>query len=71
MTEDLLSTGDAARLTGVDAWRIRRLFEAGDIDEVSRLGSHRAIPSERLPEIKAALAKRGWLPQHAEEAVEA
>ena len=57
-----LSTGDMAELLGTQTWRIRRLFEAGDIPDPPRIGLARAIPRESIPAIVDALRARGWLP---------
>ena len=56
-----LSTGDIAELLSVDAWKVRRLFEDGDLPDPPRIGLARAIPREQIPAIMDALRARGWL----------
>jgi hypothetical protein len=56
-----LSTGDVAELLGVAPWRVRRLFEDGDLPDPPRIGLARAIPRESIPAIIDALRARGWL----------
>lgn len=56
-----LSTGDVAELLGVEPWRVRRLFEDGDLADPPRIGLARAIPRESIPMIVDALRARGWL----------
>ncbi len=57
-----LSTRQAAKVLGVEAWRIVRLFEERDLPEPEiRIGRNRLIAREDLPAIARALARRGWL----------
>ena len=56
------TTREMADLLGTDTWRIRRLYESGDLPEPLRFAGKRAIPREAIPEIVDALRKRGWLP---------
>ena len=58
-----LSTGDVSELLGVDTWRVRRLYEDGDLPDPPRIGLARAIPRESIPFIVDALRARGWLPK--------
>ena len=57
-----LTTRELADLFGIKTWRIRRLFEAGDLPEPSRFAGRRAIPTKWIPRIVDALRERGWLP---------
>lgn len=61
-----LSTGDVAELTGVETWKIRRLFEDGNLPDPPRIGQARAIPRESIPSIIDALRSRGWLSESME-----
>jgi predicted site-specific integrase-resolvase len=63
------STREVAELLTVDTWRVRRLFEDGDLPEPSRFAGKRAIPREAIPQILDALRARGWLKQPEEAAV--
>jgi len=58
----VFSTTDIAGLLGCKQWQVRRLFENGTIDNVPRIGQHRAIPASLLPAIIDGLRERGWLP---------
>lgn len=62
----ILTTREVAELLETHEWRVRRLFEAGDLPEPGKFGGRRAIPSSRLPEIVDALRARHWLPTPAE-----
>lgn len=44
-------------------WQIRRLFEDGNLPEVSKFGGKRVIDEELLPAIVAGLRARRWLPE--------
>ena len=44
-------------------WKVRRLYEHGDLPEPPRFGGKRAISSEDIPAIVEALRARGWLSQ--------
>ena len=50
-------------LGGVQAWRITRLFQLKVVPDVPRAAGRRIIPRKMIPQIRAALAKRGWLPE--------
>lgn len=57
------STREVAELLGTETWRVRRLFEAGDLPDPPRIGLARAIPREQIPAIVEALRARGWWPE--------
>ncbi len=57
------TTRELADLLGTEEWRVRRLFEAGDLREPPRFAGKRAIPSELVPAVVDALRARGWLAQ--------
>ncbi len=58
---DFLSTSDVARLfQPLEEWRVRRLFEAGDLPEPPRMGGRRIIERSQLPLIIEALSRRNW-----------
>lgn len=63
MIASILSTRQVADMLGVKTWQVRRLFEAGDLNEVDRFAGKRAIPSSMLPEIIDALRLHGWIAQ--------
>ena len=56
-----LSTRDVARIFGTDDWRIRRLYEDGDLAEPQRVAGSRVVKRSDLPAINHALAARKWL----------
>jgi len=57
-----LSLGELADMLSVQAWRISRLFEQGEIPEPPRVGRNRMIPKTAIPDIVDALRRHGWLP---------
>lgn len=57
----LETTTEVAARFRIQSWRVRRLFEDGTLSEPERIGGRRLIPSALLPQIEAALRKRGWL----------
>lgn len=60
---DFLTTAEVARHYAVDAWRVRRVFERGDVPEPPRFMGRRLVPRSSLPAIRRALVARGWLPR--------
>jgi hypothetical protein len=56
------TTAELAKLLGTQTWRVRRLFEAGDLPEPPRLARARVIPGDMLPAVIDALRARDWLP---------
>jgi hypothetical protein len=62
MTRGFYSTREVAELVGTDEWRVRRLFESGELTEPQRFAGKRAIPSALVPQIVDALRARRWLP---------
>jgi excisionase family DNA binding protein len=62
---DLLTTGEAAELLGTQEWRIRRLFESGDLPEPQKFGGKRVIPRSMIPKIIDAMRLRGWIESEA------
>jgi hypothetical protein len=63
---NIFSTREVAELLGTDTWRVRRLFEDGNLPEPPRFCGKRAIPRETLPAILDQLRNRGWVAQPAE-----
>lgn len=61
MRKSLFTTREIADLIGSDAWRVRRVFESGDLPEPDRLAGKRIIPGTLIPAICEALHARGWL----------
>jgi len=57
------TTRELADLLGTDAWRVRRLFQSGDLPEPNRFAGRRAIPREMIPDVAIALRERGWAPR--------
>lgn len=68
---NVLTTRQLADFLGVDAWRVRRLFEDGTLADPPRIAGARAIPRDRIPEVVDALRDRGWLPASTSEQHEA
>lgn len=52
---------EIARLCGVPAWRVRRLYETGRLPEPPRAGGYRLIDTADLPAIREALVAAGYL----------
>ena len=52
------TTNQLAELLGVEAWRVRRLFEDGTLNDPGRFGGKRAIPKTLIPQIVDALRHR-------------
>lgn len=61
--ENLFTTREVAELLSSDEWRVRRLFEDGNLPEPPRFAGKRAIPNTMIPAIVDALRNRGWLPK--------
>lgn len=55
------SLGDLARRWRVQPWKIRRIFECGDLPEPPRVGRYRVFQQEDLPAILRALQQRGYV----------
>jgi hypothetical protein len=62
----VLSTREVASMLNVPSWRIRRLFEEGELVEPPRVAGRRVVPASMLPAIIDALRNRDWLPEAAE-----
>ncbi|MDZ4783171.1 MAG: hypothetical protein SGJ19_23235 [Planctomycetia bacterium] len=62
MARGFYSTREVAELVGTDEWRVRRLFECGELTEPQRFAGKRVIPSALVPQIVDALRARRWLP---------
>lgn len=60
------TTKEVAELLGTQEWRIRRLFESGDLPEPGRFAGLRVITGTAIPSIVDALRNRGWLPSPGE-----
>lgn len=60
---EYLSTTDMASAYGVDEWRVRRLYEEGDLPEPPRFAGRRAISICDVGIVADALKARGWLPE--------
>ena len=58
----LMSTGEAAKALGIDAWQLVRLYERGLAEEPARFGRYRAIDPADLPALRRAAVKAGYLP---------
>lgn len=56
------TTGEIAELFGVEPWKVRRLYELGLLPDPPRAGQYRMIPEGDLPQVRAELSARGWLP---------
>jgi hypothetical protein len=55
------STGQVAKLFGIEVWKIRRVLSDGSLPLPPRFCGKRAIPGTMLPAIVDALRERGWL----------
>jgi hypothetical protein len=55
-----LSTADVAAMYRVPDWKIRRLFEDGNVAEPPQISGRRIIDQSTLPQIVKALCDRGW-----------
>jgi predicted site-specific integrase-resolvase len=60
-----LTTREIADLLGVETWRVRRLYEDGDLPEPARFAGKRVIPSSDIPAVVDALRRRRWLLEEA------
>ncbi len=60
---DILTSREVADLFAVEEWRVRRIFESGDLPEPARFAGRRAIPRSMLPDIVDALRLHDWLPK--------
>jgi hypothetical protein len=58
---NFFSTREVADLLGTETWKVRRLFESGELPEPDRFAGKRAIPSNQLPKIVDALRRHGWI----------
>jgi hypothetical protein len=63
VTTTIYSTRTVADMLGTKEWRVRRLFESGDLPEPKRFGGKRCITPELIPAIVDRLRDRGWLPE--------
>jgi hypothetical protein len=61
----VLTTGAIGRLYGVPEWKVRRLFETGQLPPAARAGTYRVIPREDLWRVERALRNAGYLPREA------
>ena len=61
--DDIHTIEQVAVKLGTQAWRIRRLYECGEIAEPPRFGRSRVLTDQDVPRIVTALKRRGWLPQ--------
>lgn len=61
----VFSTGEVARRFGKQRSHIRELFDSGLLnrDEYGRVGRNIVVRVDQIPEVAAALAKKGWLSQ--------
>jgi predicted DNA-binding transcriptional regulator AlpA len=56
-----LTLGQVAERLGCQSWQVLRLFQRGLLPEPPRIGINRVVHRDRIPEIKAALEKAGFL----------
>jgi hypothetical protein len=56
------STEDLALELGLPSWKIRRVFEDGQLPEPPRVAGRRLLTDADVPVIVEALTARGWLP---------
>jgi hypothetical protein len=61
MENGILTTAEAGEFLETEEWRVRRIFEDGDLPEPPKFGGKRIISRRSLPRIRAALLARGWL----------
>jgi hypothetical protein len=55
------TTGELGDFLGVQAWKIARLFELGEVTEPPRVGGRRLIPQSTIANIVDGLRRHGWL----------
>lgn len=56
-----LTTKQVADLLGIEEWRVRRLFETGEVAEAERFAGKRMIDGDRLVAIIDLLVAREWI----------
>ena len=56
-----LTIGTVAERFGVEAWKVRKLYQAGDLPPAHRMGCYRVVLESQLPLIESALRARGYL----------
>lgn len=59
--QQTFSLGDLSRRWKIPQWKIRRVFECGDLPEPFRIGRQRCIYLQDLPALIEALKKRGYV----------
>ncbi len=65
LTVQTFTTREIAKTLAVPDWKIRRLFEDGNLPEPERFGGLRVIRSVDIPAIVDALRRRGWISKDA------
>jgi hypothetical protein len=62
-TCDYVTIGGIARQHGLPGWKVRRLWERGQLPPAQRIGAYRVVPISELPRVEAALRAAGYLQQ--------
>jgi hypothetical protein len=60
-SERLLTTGQVAKVLGIDSWQVTRLIKRHLAVEPVRLGRHRAFTAADLPALRRAAVVAGYL----------
>lgn len=66
MQRMIFTCRQVAEILEIAEWKIRRLFEDGDLPEPERFGGKRVITPAGIPAIIDALRRRGWIAAAAE-----
>jgi hypothetical protein len=61
-TARVMTIGDVAKLYGIPAWKVRRVYEVGILPPADRLGPNRIVHAEQLPALERALRGLRYLP---------
>ncbi len=57
-----MTLGEVAQHLGVPTWKVQATLERGHFNEWFRVGSYRVIHPDRLPALKDAMTRAGYLP---------
>jgi DNA-binding transcriptional MerR regulator len=56
-----LAIGEVAKRLGVSLWQVRRLYQRGLLPPAPRVGHMRVVSEDKLPVIREALERGGYL----------
>jgi hypothetical protein len=57
ISKPLVTLGELGRRTGQPLWRLRRLFDSGDLGECIRLGPTRAVRAAEVEKVLERIAE--------------